>query len=152
MPIPEDPDRQAESLTEKIGELESLLDNNTDDMPMLNNELSGTGHSYIPILDEMICDNDYTDAEPQASAQLPCTENQLTELINKLEQRLTGKLGKLAAEIRENLKDDILGVLRSQPDQQVTDQQTAQEDEQSTEQDSQDKDKNATQNITSHYY
>ncbi|MCZ6525356.1 MAG: hypothetical protein O6928_02160 [Gammaproteobacteria bacterium] len=152
MPIPEDPDRQDELLTEKIGELESLLDNNTDDMAMLNNEMSGTGHSYIPILDEMICDNDYTDAETQDSAQLPCTENQLTELINNLEQRLTGELGKLVAEIRENLKDDILGVLRSQPDQQVTDQQTAQEDEQSTEQDSQDKDKNATQTITGHYY
>lgn len=152
MPIPEDPDKQDESLTEKIGELESLLEDNTADKAMMNNELSDTGHSDIPILDEMVCDDDYTDTETQDSGQLPYTKSQFSELINNLEQRLAGELGKLASTIKDDLKDDILGELRSEIDQQLTDQQAPQEDKQSTEQDSQDKEDDTSQNIIGYYY
>lgn len=152
MPIPEDPDKQDESLTEKIGELESLLEDNTADKAMMNNELSDTGHSDIPILDEMVCDDDYTDTETQDSGQLPYTKSQLSDLINNLEQRLAGELGKLASTIKDDLKDDILGELRSEIDQQLTDQQAPQEDKQSTEQDSQDKEDDTSQNIIGYYY
>lgn len=108
-----------EVLTKKIEELESLIKANktqatdnipvldvaTDDMPEFNAE--------IPILDELVDNNhSYTNENDQQSKSSYTTE-QLTELVDNIESKLTGELETLVDTIRGTMKHSIIEELKS---------------------------------------
>ncbi len=93
MPPPEDPDKVDELLTEKIEELESLLDNKEDpaqvDIPVLETLADGdsVSESEVLMLDELVTSEEYVNEQKELDnkPEIPAyTSDQIMEIINNI--------------------------------------------------------------------
>ena len=101
-------DNEKSELTDKINELESLVDNNPE---LAKDNL--IDESMIPILDELVTpeefDKDY--AKVQAEDAL---ESNFDEIAKIVEQKLAHELDEIMNLLKGNLKDSILHDLQDQ--------------------------------------
>lgn len=106
-----------QSLTDKIAELEALLARNKSaqqSVPVLE-ETADTDKSAdadIPILDELVRAEDVD--EGQQRGELPsATAEQLIDLINNIEHRLTDELESLVRTLKSSMKESIIDELKT---------------------------------------
>lgn len=115
--MPDQKEQSNQSLTDKITELEALLARNKSSqksVPVLE-ELAGTDDDNggeIPILDELVDADDTVDV--QHHAELPsATADQLIDLINNIEHRLTDELETLVKTLKNTMKESIIDELKT---------------------------------------
>lgn len=124
MSLPEHNEKPDESLTDKIDELDSLLnDSHTreDQVPILSETASNSllDDSNIPILDDPVSFEDlHAGNENQQRAGVTGTDSdQLTELIDNIEHRLTSELESMVNTIKSSMKESILNELKQKIEQ-----------------------------------
>jgi len=101
--MPDKPDNQDAVLTHKIDELESLLQTQaTEDASNLQ----------IPILDELVDDDDYTDAPDLFDAD--DSEPLIDDLADRLEQKFYSELDEIVSILKTNMKENIKQELQEQ--------------------------------------
>ena len=115
-----DPGKPAnEALTKTLSELESLL---TEQQPTATgspvlNEIAGGGHSIpgeIPVLDELVYADDVDIDEWGQHLELPhATSDQMLQLIDTIEHRLTDELENLVSTLKSTMKQSILEELKA---------------------------------------
>jgi hypothetical protein len=91
-------------LTEKLEELESLLND--------EEAIAEPQKIKIPILDELVTEADYINSEDDSD--LEQVEAQITDLAEKLESKFSGEPDQLVRLLKDNLKNSIVEELRSQ--------------------------------------
>ena len=91
-------------LTEKLEELESLLND--------EEAIAEPQKIKIPILDELVTEADYINSEDDSD--LEHVEAQITDLAEKLESKFSGEPDQLVRLLKDNLKKSIVEELRSQ--------------------------------------
>jgi hypothetical protein len=106
------------SLTDRITELESLLPENTNrppTVPVLKDTPGGDhpDQAEIPVLDELVHAED-VDSDDWARAELPPgTADQMVQLIDKIEHRLTDELEALVQTLKSAMRESILDELKT---------------------------------------
>ena len=104
-----------QSLTDKIAELEALLARNKsseEPVPVLEDEADEEFVGDIPILDELVHAED-ADELRQHAEQPSATAEQLMDLINNIEHRLTDELETLVKTLKITMKESIIDELKS---------------------------------------
>lgn len=91
-------------LSNKLKELESLLDNEPADTTPRKIEL--------PVLDEVVTEADFINTEDEYDLQE--VETQITQLAEKLEHKFSGELDQLVKLLKDNFKSSIVEELRQQ--------------------------------------
>lgn len=112
--------KSGKGLHDSIDELEYLIgDNDTDGLP--ENQQSG-----IPVLEDIIDPDNYTDSESgydenPGSQSLVGTDNpdsmsdeQIAELLENVEERISGELSELVDILKDTIKDSIITELKSE--------------------------------------
>ncbi len=104
MPAPQQ--RKQDPLTDKLGELENLLEQQAaSDVKQQNS---------IPILDELVSAEDYLEDKNLSVAQAPKEGgNVLDNLVGKLETRLTIELAQAMRTLKDRLKGSIMEELQA---------------------------------------
>jgi len=104
-----------QSLTDKIAELEALLARNKssqESVPVLEDVADGDLDADIPILDELVHADDVDEQRQQP--ELPsATAEQLMDLINNIEHRLTDELETLVNTLKSSMKESIIDELKN---------------------------------------
>lgn len=106
------------SLTDKIEELESLLDQQesaTDPVP--------EEQPAIPVLDELVTAEDYQEIEEVPPEQAAHSGGDIDDLAQKLEQKLSLELDQVVHLLKGNLKNSIMEELRTELKEQADTQQ-----------------------------
>ena len=120
MPLPESPDKPNISLTEKIAELEALLDREktvgdkqqeqSNDKPAI-----ADGSVKIPVLNELVTAEDYPAYDaPTNEEPVTATSSNYAELANKLEHKFSEELDQVVNILKGNLKNSIMEELQTQ--------------------------------------
>ena len=106
--MPDDSKKQKAELTDKISELESLVD-----LDSLQNGVKGDGITVIPILDELVTpdDNNETSSGEDEKDEY---EHQIEDIADKVEQKLSSELDEIVNLLKGNLKDSIMHELHDQ--------------------------------------
>ena len=100
-------------LTSKLDELETLLDE--QDMPAAGTPGRITKSSNIPILDELITDDDYNDPDLILEVSQPADIRfHLSELAERLEHKLSAELDEIVSILKGNLKESIMAEIKTQ--------------------------------------
>lgn len=107
-------------LHDSIDELEYLIgDNNADDT-------SGHQQSGIPVLEDVVDPDDYIEAqEGEEEGAIPesfrgtgnagsITDEQIAELLENVEERISGELSELVDILKDTIKDSIITELKSE--------------------------------------
>ena len=117
MQMPDQDKQSNQSLTDKIAELEGLLARNKssqESVPVLE-EIAGADDGTdtdIPVLDELVQTEDMGDW--QQHTELPsATAEQLIDLINNIEHRLTDELETLVKTLKSTMKESIIDELKT---------------------------------------
>ena len=113
-------------LTDKLGELESLLEQqesgNTADHADTKND--------IPVLDELVTEDDYIEInEAQVTEQISETTNDIDDLAQKLEKKLSNELDEVLLLLKGKLKNSIMEELRTELDEQTEAKKEHEQDE-----------------------
>ncbi len=112
--LPSDkPENNDGSLTDKIDELYSLLDNNNEAESSKDSGELSLDQEKIPVLDELVTNDDHTPEIDQAIEQVSITEGRLNKIITNLERKLDSELDMLTSDIKEGLKNNIIDELKS---------------------------------------
>jgi len=107
--MPDKTEKQEAILTNKIDELETLLQSE-----------SGQHESnlQIPILDDLIDEHDYIDA-PDLYLDVDDSEPLIDDLADRLEQKLYSELDEIVSilktNLKENIKQELQGQLKNDP-------------------------------------
>ena len=116
MPMSDHNPQSEQSLSDKIAELEALLAKSKKEqeaVPLLK-EVAGAGsddEADIPILDELVHAEDAGDWPPEQ--ELPsATAEQLMNLINTIEHRLTDELEIMLKTLKSTMKESIIDELK----------------------------------------
>lgn len=117
-------DKYRESLTEKIKELESLLASKKSEkkaVPVLDESAGDKPDDTIdvPILDELVTDDDYSQDTPEHADISGRTAEQLKQLIEDIEHKLTDELETLVNTLKTTMKESILDELKTRLEEQV---------------------------------
>ena len=117
--MPEQNEQLNQSLTERIAELEKLLARNKgrqepEPVPVLEEtaELTEDPDAGIPILDELVSAEDPDDEQPDPEVP-SATAEQLIDLINNIENRLTDELETLVSTLKSTMKESIINELKT---------------------------------------
>ncbi len=139
MPTPENPNTVNGSLTEKIEELDSLInkkkyESRTDstDAEILAND---SAKIEIPVLDELVSADDYVGTEAGSTDSSPISEEKLTELVNNLERKFAKELNQLVDLFKANLKDSTVDKLKTESDDKRSEQSKVKESDRLVDQD-----------------
>ena len=97
-------------LKDKIDELESLINTRSDQRETPQSE----GRPAIPILDELVSNEDYGDTGTTMRASLDPEDHRLEVLADQLEQKLSNELDEIVNILKLNLKQSIKNELHDQ--------------------------------------
>ncbi len=95
-----------DELGSKLKELESLLKNGEVEAPATKIQ--------VPVLDELVTEEDFVEAESDAEEDIELVEEQIEDLAEKLEHKFSGELDELVRLLKDNLKNSIVEELRVQ--------------------------------------
>ena len=120
MPISDQEQNRDNALDQSINKLETLIDETdehspAEQVPVLSSEGQDEDSALtIPILDEVVTkENEQQLPAPQAGGPA-VSEDRLLDLIDNLENRLTGVLQSLVNDIKDEVIETISGEVRSQ--------------------------------------
>lgn len=118
MQTSDEKEKYRESLTEKIKELETLLASKKqarESVPVLNESPPGekTDQGDIPILDELVTSDEYSGDAVEHTDIRGLTDEQLKQLIDNIEHKLTGELESLVQTLKSTVKESILDELKT---------------------------------------
>lgn len=112
--MPENDTGSGSHLTSKLDELDSLLD---EQESSAHQEFvyRQTKSSAIPILDDLITDDNFEDDDPDFAGQGPeDIRPYLSELADRLEHKLSMELDEIVNILKGNLKESIMAELKTQ--------------------------------------
>jgi hypothetical protein len=106
------------TLTDRITELESLLPGNTNNpptVPVLKDTAGGVhpDQAEIPVLDELVHAEDVDSDDWEHAELTPGTADQMVQLIDKIEHRLTDELEALVQTLKSAMRESILDELKT---------------------------------------
>ena len=118
--MPDQTEQPNQSLTDRIEELETLLARNKSEqesVPVLKETAISDEESDtdIPILDELVASGE-TDDDQQEPELPSATAEQLIDLINNIEHRLTDELETLVSTMKSTMKESIINELKTRLD------------------------------------
>ena len=93
-----------DALKEKLEELESLLDSNEIENRATKIE--------VPVLNELVTEADFINSEDENDVEQ--IEEQIFDLAEKLEHKLSSELDELVRLLKDNIKNSIVEELRHQ--------------------------------------
>lgn len=99
-------------LTDKIDELESLLNDQREPSSLYINPGPHTGLD-IPILDDLVTADDYDHYPEHPDFEVDEVEPRLEQIADELEVKLSQELDEIVGLLKNNMKENILNELQT---------------------------------------
>jgi len=106
------PDNNKPMLSDKIEELESLLNDQRETSSMYISPGPQSGMD-IPILDDLVTAEDYDDYPDQPDFELDEAEPRIEQIADELELKLSQELDEIVGLLKTNMKESILNELQT---------------------------------------